>query len=452
MRVIAVGITSDRFSTLPGVPFAASDVRRFQSIASPKSHFLLDGEATRAAVTKAIRQVAQSRRDLPTLFLLIAQAQPDPNDWLVQLADTAIPLRNLLAPLWESSHSQVIFAADLARSGAEAAASEEFLVEQFLAPFPIRPGRTILMADAGRGRSHISGELQAGIWAYHLAHALTGEAPRARDEEGFLTVASLRMFLDEEVNQSLHEAFANGREQFPLLLAASDDEHLAPPPPEKPPQPTPTGSGVELRWEFQRPVKQLAGFQKSIHTPPNDRLDSSREWVLRLAEPNLRKELEETVSHLRQAFGYTRRQIRPAGPTRGGISILTPDFAVHATVEQAEAPQLALFRWKVGEFRDLEMLGDHRLAEAFPKGFTELFQPFHTPANMELLVDRLEESPIPAIQRLDYPTNLQYCDLKLAGSTGHVRITPAGLTIASDGPRAPAELARAYAAVRELLR
>lgn len=451
MRVVAVGITSDRFSTLPGVPFAGSDVRRFQAIASPKSHFLTDGQATRAAVTKAIRQVAQSRRDLPTLLLLIAQSPPDADDWIVQLADAAIPLRNLLTPLWESAHSQVIVALDLARAHSDAVMPEKSPVSLFLAQFPARPGRTILLADSGQGRSHISGELQAGIWAYHLAQAFSGESPRSRDDDGDLTVASLRAFLEDEVDQSLHEAFANHRDQTPLVLGATDDEQLAPPPPEKPPQPIAAGGGVELRWEYQVPVKQLAGFQKTIHTPPGDRLDSSREWVLRLAEPDLRKALEETVSRLREAFRYTRRQIRPAGPTRGGISILTPDFAIHATVEQSETPQIALFRWKLGEFRDLELLGDDRLAQAFPKGFTELFQPFQSPANLESLIDRLEESPVPAIQRIDYPTDLRYCDLKLNGSSGHIRITPAGLTIASDGPRSPAELAHGYAIVRAIL-
>ena len=453
MRVIAVGVSPDRSSAGRGVPFAASDARRFTRDSEPRAIAICDDAATRDAIRETIDRIANGEAQEPCLIVLIAETSPMDGHLLVELADGPVDLAPLLAPLWNSDLPEVIVAVDLSRGFDHPPAGWDAGLAAVIEELAIRPGRVLLLSDDGGQASHISGELQAGIWTFHLANAFSGDDLQARDADGRLTAGSLRAYLEQEVEDSLRHAFSDQRRQRPLVLASDDDEVLAKPP--RAAAATPLAAhtrGLELRGGRSIPVKQLGGFRKSLHRPPADALDSSREWVRRLAEPDLRRELEETTTRLREKLGLKRRQLRASGPTQGGASILTPDFAIHFAIEQSEEqPTVARLQRTLTEIRDIECLGRPSLADVFPQGFSQLYQPFETRADLEALIDTLEDDHLPQIAKIDYPTDLSYCELTLTGSAGQVRIEPAGLTIGSDSPVSPADLVRRYALVRELL-
>ena len=453
MQVVAVGVSPGRFSTGPSLPFAAGDARRFVERRGPTAIARCDEEATREVVARLVDELASGPVDMPCLLVLIAPTTLVAGRLHLELADGLIDPAGLVRSLWQGGRDRVILALDLGRGPEPSEVDGRAGFNSFVKEFVIRPGRTLLVSDNGANASYVSGELQAGIWAYHLAEAFAGRDLRAREPDGRLTARSLREYLAEEIKASLARAFSDERFQSPVILASDDEETLA----DQRVEPTSaalpaTTTGLELQGEETIPVKQLGGFQKSIHTAPGDTLNSSREWIVRLAEPDLRRELEQTVARLREQMGYTRRQLRASGPLHGGASILTPDFAVHFAIEQsAEKPQLATLKRTLGEIRQLESLQREELATAFPQGFTRLYQPFQSRADIETLIDMLEDARLPAITKLDYPTDLRHCDLTLAGFAGYVRVETAGLAIASDSPLSPADLVRGYAQVRELL-
>jgi hypothetical protein len=145
--------------------------------------------------------------------------------------------------------------------------------------------------------------------------------------------------------------------------------------------------------------------------------------------------------------------VRADGPAEGAASILTPDFSYHLTARQHDAqPDRAVFRRTLSEVANVEVLGRDELAKAFPAGFLSLVQPFDQPADIESLVDALEDAEPPAIVKLDYPTDLAFCTIKLAGFEGAVRIDREALTVSGPGPMSPAELAAQFALAKKILK
>ena len=287
----------------------------------------------------------------------------------------------------------------------------------------------------------------------HVTAALAGDAGRALEADGTLTAGSLRAFLAEEMPRSLARAFAGGRQQHPLVLAADTQPLLPTTLNSAVPEPKLPLAGVKFFSERELPVKALGGFRKGTHSVPTDHFASSRAWVGRLAEPDLAQELEATVPRLRENLGYKRRDVRTDGPAAGAASVLTPDFAFHLTATQhPERPGVAVLRRTLSEVHTPEALNKPGFAAAFPAGFNALTCPFETPADIATLIDALEDAEPASLARLDYPTDLSRLDLELSNFAGGVRIEPTGLTLTAAAPAPPAELARQFALVKTLLR
>ena len=464
--VTAVGVTRYADPAVRPVPFASADARTFAEAAprfsatAPTIRLLTDADATVPAVRAALTDLAAAGKDDAVYLFLAGRAVGGGTVNLTLLGtDTAaaeasaagLPLSSLLRAVWSGPAKLVVLLFDFGRGEPESAVPTPELLARV---FPPQTGRAVLLADAGTHGSHVSGELQAGVWAAHVTAALAGDAPRALDADGTLTAGSLRTFLAEELPRSLARAYTGGREQSPWVLA-DDAQPLLPssaiaaaPTDAKPPL-----AGVLFFSERELPVKGLGGFRKGMHSVPTDTFPSSRAWVGRLAEPDLAQELEATLPRLRQNLGYKRRDVRADGPAAGAASILTPDFAFHLTATQhAERPSFAVLRRTLSEVRTPDVLNAPGFAAAFPAGFHALHCPFETPADIETLIDALEDAEPPTVAQLNYPTDLSRLDLELTNFAGRVRIQPAGLTLTAPAPAPPAELARQFALVKTLLR
>ncbi len=456
-RVVSIGIARFADDARRAIPFAAGDARNFAERAfaaegrsGTSTRLLTDANATTAAIGDALRSLVQTGSDDRLVVFLVSRATRVAGQVLLQTHDGEVPLGELLTPLWNGPAERVILLLDLQR-GSEPA--ERLTVDDLSALFPIIPTRTLVMSDDGRNGSHVSGELQAGIWAAHVTAAFSAAAPRARRFDGTLTAGSLQAFLNDETGRSLSRAFTDGRRQSPVVLSATEEDVLDEPPAEaKPDRATPLLAGLMFASDIEIPVRSLGGFRKSLHSPPGDTLASSRSWVARLAEPDLAREMEETTARLRRLFGYKRRDLRADGPQEGAASVLTPDFAFHLVVQQhPERPDQAVLRRSLDRLRNLDVLERRGFDEAFPHGFQSLHVPSTGAFDLATIIDALEETEPSVVDRIDYPTDLSRIELTLAGFDGRIRIESSGLTILAAGPASPAELARGYAHVRELL-
>lgn len=451
VRGVAVGVSRFADPDTRPLPFAAADARSFAAgLRGGTVRPLADADATAAAVRDALLDlVTTSPGDVVYVFTA-SHAAWDDGELSLAGYDGAVAAGPLLRSVWNSPARRVVLLLDLFR-GTDA---DRPAASDLATLFPPRPGRSLLLADDGTHGSHVSGELQAGIWASHVAAAFSGSSPRAREPDGSLTAGSMRAFLADELARSLARAYTDGRQQSPVVLADSDDEVLAEPiesgadgDDAKPPL-----AGLRFVSEREVPVKALGGFRKGVHAAPSDTLASSRQWVARLAEPDLAKEVEEAAGRLRRHLGYKRRDLRADAPAGGAATILTPDFALHLTAKQHPSKaDRAVFGRTLAEVRNPDVLGTAALAEAFPHGFLSLHFAFESPADVEALVDALEDAEPPGLARLDYPTDLAFCELELAGFDGKVRIERQGLTVSAAGPASPAELAARFAYVKRLL-
>jgi hypothetical protein len=452
MRTVAVGLSKFGVRDERVVSFAASDARAFAESVKHRgpSVALTDANATIAAVKEAIADAASE--DSGSIFFLVTHAVARDGDVWLSLYDGAVSLTELLGSAWNGSTQRFIVLLDVMRDASDANRPTE---EEIAAVLPISPGRALVLADHGTHGAHVSGELQAGIWAHLVTQAFSGNAP-AQTNDGDVTAASLRRYLAAEVPRSLAIAYRARREQSPVVLAGSDGFVLVEAERESAPRATsemPALFGVRFVSEQVVPVKSLGGFRKSVHAAPADVTASSREWVARLAEPDLAKELEETVARLREHLRYKRRDVRADGPAEGAASILTPDFSYHLTAHQHDAqPDRAVIRRTLSEITSPQVLGRTELANAFPTAFGSLIQPFEQPADVATLVDALEEVEPPAITKLDYPTDLACCTIKLASFDGVVRIDREALTVTGPGPMSPAELAAQFALAKKILK
>lgn len=452
-RVVSIGIARFADADRRTIPFAASDARAFADGWKPPqtTRVLTDADATTAAIADSLVAIESADPEDRVVVFVVSRATHADGDLLVQTHDGVLSLRELLQPIWHGPVAGVVFLLDLQR-GMDTA--NRITAGDLAALFPPSPSRTLVLADDGRSGSHVSGELQAGIWALHITAAFSGTTPRARRTDGTLTAASLRAFLTEEVTRSLARAYTDGRSQTPVVLALTDDEVLAEPVADDDAAPAPTSSlaGVSFFTERETPVKALGGFRKSLHSPPTDSLASSRAWVARLAEADLEREVEDTVSRLRRHLGYKRRDVRADGPQDGAASVLTPDFAYHLVVRQHdERPGQAVFRRTLDRITKPDVLSRGGFEEAFPHGFQSLRFPFDVPVDLEALIDAVEESEPATVRRIEYPTDLSRLDLELAGFEGRVRIERDGMTVSAVGPVSPIELANQFALVRRVL-
>lgn len=454
MRVVAVGLS--RFSR-PGVrplPFAASDAKAFADATESegKVRLLTDHDATVANVTAAWTWLCESGPQTPRVVFLASQVVRIDDELSVECDDASLSLSSIIESTTRGGASRVMLYLDLFRGNKLLPPIDHAELSSLITDCP---GAVLLLSDDGSHGSHVSGELQAGIWAKHITAAISGTAGESRTPDGRLTVATLRQFLSRTIPRSLSRAFAEPKLQSPLVIGGDDNFELAGPSakPNETRKTKPPFAEVRLTSEQTVPVKSLGGFRKSVHAVPSDCSASSREWVARLAEPDIAQELEETSRLLRKSFGYKRKDVRVDGPLGGGASILTPDFAYHLSVQQhIDTPGRAVFQRTVSEIRNIERLAGPDAEAAFPKGFTSLFQPFQSPADIEGLIDILEEELPPGISEIDYPTDLSYCELTISGFEGRVRIERQGITISTMSPASPSSLAAQYAFVKTILK
>lgn len=353
---------------------------------------------------------------------------------LTDLPGTAISVADVIAALHKTRCPEITVMFDLDPLALPGELAPAGLNEDELAKlFGDSPSCVALLASAPGERSYESAQLRHGIWRHHLIEAFTGKTRAGVNANGTLTAGGLHQFLVDAVPRTLRRHYDTNQEQTPLLFGeAHVDNAVAD-------LGTLLGSGGDLldparmkrvvfRSESPGRVKELSGFRKS-HALPERANDWARKFVNRIAQPDIKADLDSTFEMLREAFNYKRKDLDVSAERDGLGFIRTPDFEYTVAVEvNATDPTEVIWRREVGRLRDPELVRSEAFGNVFGTTFTTLVFEFAVPVDVAEFVDRIEDSP-PEGVKVSVASGSDAAEVKLAGFTGNVTVTPHALEI-----------------------
>ncbi|HEY8505907.1 MAG TPA: hypothetical protein VIL46_15085, partial [Gemmataceae bacterium] len=318
--------------TCPGVPVprapyaeagaaALAEVLRRYLTPPPDVTLLAGAHATKTAVESRLRQLRKRVQpgDVVYLFwagrvfaeagqnyLLGADAQAD------DLPDTAVPLADLLDALAASPCERffVFLDAGTAGEGFSLAAEE---LEEFA---KTSEKGVCFTSGIGEEPSHADESRQRGVWAHLLAEAFAGRAKAAQARPGVLTVGSLQAYLEQELPRELRKVLTEPAAQTPgcfgglpggaeVARVTGRGAEVAP---AAPPVDLSQLRRAVLRAEAAQRVKSLGGFQKG-HRLPDAVTPSAEKFVARIAQEDVRADIDEIYNALREELGFKRKDL-----------------------------------------------------------------------------------------------------------------------------------------------
>ena len=308
-------------------------------------------------------------------------------------------------------------------------------------------------------RSYASDALGQGIWAYHLTKVLRGERPEVLDKDGILKAGPLQIYLSEATAREIRETFTDRREQSPWFAAQAGGEFEV-----AELRPLLEKKQIEIVAKLNAvrdvvfsarenvPVRSLDGFAKPLKVP-KIASGSSRSFVVKLAQGDLKKDLERMYSGIKQGMRYARKDLRvtnPDGSEEG--SIWTPDFQYAVSVRQSEDdPTKVVFSRMLSEVRSESLIDDERFRAIFDGLFDTVRLTFSKAVEVVDIIDAIEERGGPEIE-VEYPSDHAYCDLTVKGSPGSIRVDDHSFQLSLPGKCSLQGLIDAFSRTRETVR
>ena len=290
-----------------------------------------------------------------------------------------------------------------------------------------------LTSAAPGERSFESPSLRRGVWRHHMIEALTGKTRTGVSANGTLTAAGLHQYLADAVPRTVHRAFETPQEQTPLLFGEQNAaaavaelaDVLGPPTDVLDPA---RMSRVVFRSESPGKVKDLAGFRKS-HSLPERANDWARKFVNRIAQPDLKSDVDAAFDMIREQFNYKRKDLEVSAERDGFGFIRTPDFEYTVTVEvDPDSPTDVIWRREVGRLHDPDFVRSEGFAAVFGAAFDKLVFEFAEPVDVAAFVDRIEDKPPDGV-KVSVASGSDVAEVKLAGYTGRIGVTRDAVTI-----------------------
>lgn len=290
-----------------------------------------------------------------------------------------------------------------------------------------------LTASSPGERSFESGTLRRGVWRHHLIEALTGKTRTGVSSDGALTAAGLQQYLADSVPRTVHRSFETPQEQTPLIFGEKNSAAvvaelgnvLGPPADVLDPA---RMRRVVFRSESPGKVKDLAGFRKS-HGLPERANEWARKFVNRIAQPDLKADLDAMFDMIRETFNYKRKDVEVSAESDGSGFIRTPDFEYTIVVEvNPEEPTAVIWRREVGRLSDPDFVRSEGFAAVFGSSFDKLVFEFAEPVDVAAFVDRIEDKP-PEGVKVSVASGSDLAEVKLAGHTGRIGVTRDAVTI-----------------------
>jgi hypothetical protein len=197
-------------------------------------------------------------------------------------------------------------------------------------------------------------------------------------------------------------------------------------------------------------LKNLSGWKKGDRIPERVS-DFSQTLVAKCAADELKKDLDDVYDKLKEAFGFTRRELVAAEAEDGAGTIITPHF--HYSVTVTHNPQeLDGVVWQ----RTVNSITApaHISSTAFSAVFDEVFDTlaFQLPSKVSIedFIDAVEDARIPDL-KIKYDREATYCEIQIAGAVGRITLEPERLSIVHDRRTQTKQLLGSFETVRKLV-
>lgn len=452
----ALLVAVDQYSGphLPPRNYAATDARALAAVLEPlgfSAHceLLLNEQATKSACESVLRTTLKRLEPEDTLCLFFSgHSFSSPAGSYLTCRDTrledpeetSIPLGALLQRLAASRAGKILLFLDASSSGL--LTNAEFRrgygpldAAELSAALQKQPQTVCFTACLPDETSHTRSDLKHGIWASHLAEALSGQNPAVLAGSQ-LTAGALQQHLERSVAASLRIT-APGAKQSPQCYGAGGADFLvadladlfAAREAAKHPQAAQVKDSI-LLVETRVSIKSLAGFKKKGHHVPDRHNESARAFIRELADPDLKSEIERLRAALKAQFRFTRLQLS-ADLQEGAATITTPFFNYNLSIDQDPAdPAQVLWRRSVEAITQPEKVLSPEFEAVFPDLFDTVELSLASPVDLEALIDCLEALPGGAIT-VDYPADgpITACSLSIPGHNAEIRVEKTRFTV-----------------------
>ena len=169
-------------------------------------------------------------------------------------------------------------------------------------------------------------------------------------------------------------------------------------------------------------IRDLKGFRKG-HQIPSDVSEHTQSFVGRIAEDDLRLDLDERFDEFRRLLKFRRVEILVTDPASGVGQISTPWFDYHVSViHDADDAAAVIWRRQLSEFRQIDKLDSAELASVFGSTFdtVELSPP--VAIDIAALIDQIEDEADDRVS-LNYDRQATWCSVSIRGISGEMRFT-----------------------------
>lgn len=197
-------------------------------------------------------------------------------------------------------------------------------------------------------------------------------------------------------------------------------------------------------------LKSLSGWKKNDRIP--DRAgDFTQTLVARCAAEELKKDLDEMFAKLKEAFGFTRRELTAAEPNDGTGTITTPHFNYSITVaSNPEQLEEVIWTRTVDAIKTPAQISSPEFATVFDGVFNTLSFELPSKISVEDFIDEVEAAKISEL-KIKYDREATFCELQLPEATGLVTLRPETLSIVHKQRTETQTLLRSFDLVRRLV-
>jgi hypothetical protein len=468
MRRVAfiVGIQDYLDKTIGSVDFAENDVIGIANalvqlgLAASDITTLVSGQATKTVIESRLGKIIKSLSKDDVFYLYYAGhgfAENNTNyitchdTQLNDMANTSIPLHDILRQLKESEIKQSVIFIDACESGLPldssmrrmySGMSEEEL-DEFLAEAEGTICFSACKADEG---SYSHAKIKHGVWSYHVIRALSGDAPEALVNRKAITPTSLQNYLSKQVPLSLRTLRSSGDTQTPWmcgamsrdLLIADVGEILEARQNKKAPLANQLKKGT-ISSMYVKSVRSLSGFRKGSHTVPNQVSGTTQSFVEDISKDEIRGALDAVHVGIRKHLKYKRADLK-VSCDGGSASIITPDFDYHVEVTiNEDDPSTVTFHEFIENISDGHIIMSDKFDSAFNSGFNSVDFIFEDEIDIDVIIDKLEDLEDSSLH-LDYDSTSTIVKISIDNFPAEIVVEPDRMRIVVQRPIAPRKL------------
>ncbi|MEJ7593278.1 MAG: hypothetical protein WKF77_17175 [Planctomycetaceae bacterium] len=206
------------------------------------------------------------------------------------------------------------------------------------------------------------------------------------------------------------------------------------------------GSLMLVRQQPGR-IRDLKGFRKG-HQIPTEVSEHTQSFVGRIAEEDLRQDLDERFEEFRRQLKFKRVDISVTDPTCGAGQISTPWFDYQVSViHDANDATAVIWRRQLSEFRQIDKLDSPELAAVFGTTFDTIELSPPAAIDIAALIDHIEDEADERIS-LEYDRQTTWCAVTIRGISGQMKFTSDRIGLVIHQAQAPGKLLESFFKVR----